>query len=124
MVWDLSVDSTVCRAHQHATGSRKQGELQKDTLGGIFAGPRDHGLGRSRGGFNIRLHLAVEQGQKPMPIVVTADWRGDSPRSNRCWLTSACPASVGAGLVAAPAAYGPTRHTPPAGTGGCGINRF
>ncbi|GAA4572274.1 IS5 family transposase [Planotetraspora kaengkrachanensis] len=40
----------------------------------------DHGLGRSRGGFTTKLHLAVEQGQKPMAIVVTAGQRGDSPQ--------------------------------------------
>ncbi|MFE9498248.1 IS5 family transposase [Streptomyces collinus] len=40
----------------------------------------DHGLGRSRGGFTTKLHLAVEQGQKPMSIVVTAGQRGDSPQ--------------------------------------------
>lgn len=38
------------------------------------------GLGRSRGGFTTKLHLAVEQGQKPMSIVVTAGQRGDSPQ--------------------------------------------
>ncbi|MDX3490344.1 IS5 family transposase [Streptomyces sp. ID05-18] len=27
IVWDLSVDSTVCRAHQHAAGARTQGDL-------------------------------------------------------------------------------------------------
>ncbi|MFI1386155.1 transposase [Embleya sp. NPDC020886] len=30
IVWDLSIDSTVCRAHQHAAGARKQGDLQKE----------------------------------------------------------------------------------------------
>ncbi|GAB7078145.1 hypothetical protein JCM18897A_60020 [Streptomyces sp. JCM 18897] len=29
IVWDLSVDSTVCRAHQHAAGARRQGNSQK-----------------------------------------------------------------------------------------------
>lgn len=38
------------------------------------------GLGRSRGGFTTKLHLAVEQGQKPMSILVTAGQRGDSPQ--------------------------------------------
>ncbi|MFJ2027469.1 IS5 family transposase [Streptomyces sp. NPDC087897] len=80
IVWDLSVDSTVCRAHQHAAGARKQGDLQKEPPGGIFTEPQDHGLGRSRGGFTTKLHLAVEQGQKPMSIVVTAGQRGDSPQ--------------------------------------------
>ncbi|PJM92760.1 IS5/IS1182 family transposase [Streptomyces sp. CB01373] len=79
IVRDLSVDSTVCRAHQHAAGARKQSDLQKEPPGGIFTEPRDHGLGRSRGGFTTKLHLAVEQGQKPMSIVVTAGQRGDSP---------------------------------------------
>lgn len=46
----------------------------------MFTEPRDHGLGRSRGGFTTKLHLAVEQGQKPMSIVVTAGQRGDSPQ--------------------------------------------
>jgi transposase len=80
ITWDLSVDSTVCRAHQHAAGARKQGDLQKEPPGGVFTEPVDHGLGRSRGGFTTKLHLAVEQGQKPMSIVVTAGQRGGSPQ--------------------------------------------
>ncbi|MET7275515.1 transposase [Streptomyces flaveolus] len=36
---DLSVDSTVCRAHQHAAGARKQGDLQKETPGGVVSEP-------------------------------------------------------------------------------------
>ncbi|MFB7553071.1 transposase [Streptomyces sp. NPDC056154] len=80
ITWDLSVDSTVCRAHQHAAGARKRGELQKEPPGGVFTEPRDHGLGRSRDGFTTKLHLAVEQGQKLMSIVITAGQRGDSPQ--------------------------------------------
>jgi putative transposase of IS4/5 family DUF4096/DDE family transposase len=80
ITWDLSVDSTVCRAHQHAAGARRQGGLQKEPPGGVFAEPGDHGLGRSRGGFTTKVHLAVEQGQKPMSIVITAGQRGDSPQ--------------------------------------------
>ncbi|MFJ9569229.1 IS5 family transposase [Streptomyces bacillaris] len=80
ITWDLSVDSTVCRAHQHAAGACKQGDLQKEPPGGTSTEPVDHGLGRSRGGFTTKLHLAVEQGQKPMSIVVTAGQRGDSPQ--------------------------------------------
>ncbi|GGL68589.1 DDE transposase [Streptomyces anthocyanicus] len=80
VTWDLNVDSTVCRAHQHAAGARRQGELQKEPPGGMFIEPGDHGLGRSRGGFTTKLHLAVEQGQKPMSIVITAGQRGDSPQ--------------------------------------------
>ncbi|MEU0940937.1 IS5 family transposase [Embleya sp. NPDC005971] len=80
IVWDLSIDSTVCRAHQHAAGARKQGDLQKEPPGGVVIERRDHGLGHSRGGFTTKLHLAVEQGRKPLSIVVTAELRGDSPQ--------------------------------------------
>nr|WP_244950259.1 transposase [Streptomyces griseofuscus] len=44
------------------------------------AEPADHGLGRSRGGLTTKLHLAVEQRQKPMSIVIAAGQRGDSPQ--------------------------------------------
>lgn len=37
ITWDLNVDSTVCRAHQHAAGARKQGDLQKEPPGGVFS---------------------------------------------------------------------------------------
>jgi transposase len=42
--------------------------------------PDDHGLGRSRGGLTTKIHLAVEHGQKPLSLVVTAGQRGDSPQ--------------------------------------------
>ncbi|WP_369989610.1 IS5 family transposase [Streptosporangium sp. 'caverna'] len=79
ITWDINVDSTVCRAHQHAAGARKR-ETQKEPPGGGATEPDDHGLGRSRGGLTTKLHLAVEQGQKPMSIVITAGQRGDSPQ--------------------------------------------
>ncbi|MBT2457405.1 IS5 family transposase [Streptomyces sp. ISL-86] len=78
ITWDLSVDSTVCRAHQHAAGARKK-DLQKEPPGGLVAEPDDHGLGRSRGGLTTKIHLATEQGQKPMSLLVTAGHRHDSP---------------------------------------------
>jgi hypothetical protein len=42
--------------------------------------PTDHGLGRSRGGLTSKVHLAVEQGQKMLALVITAGQRGDSPQ--------------------------------------------
>ena len=42
--------------------------------------PADHGLGRSRGGLTTKFHLACEQRQKPLAILVTAGQRGDSPQ--------------------------------------------
>ncbi|MDV9169367.1 IS5 family transposase [Streptomyces sp. W16] len=79
ITWDLNVDSTVCRAHQHAAGARKRGTCRRSRPAVSQSSP-DHGLGRSRGGLTSKLHLAVEQGQKPMSIVITAGQRGDSPQ--------------------------------------------
>jgi transposase len=46
----------------------------------VAAEPADHGLGRSRGGLSTKIHLACEQGQKPLSILITAGQRGDSPQ--------------------------------------------
>jgi len=80
ITWDVSVDSTVARAHQHAAGARRRGELQAEPPGGVTSEPDDHGLGRSRGGLTTKVHLACEQGRKPLAIVITAGQRGDSPQ--------------------------------------------
>ncbi|MFI8978047.1 IS5 family transposase [Nocardia asteroides] len=68
--WRVSVDSTVVRAHQHAAGARA----------GAGGEPADHALGRSRGGWTTKLHLACEQGLKPLAIRLTAGQAGDSPQ--------------------------------------------
>jgi transposase len=78
--WDVSIDSTIARAHQHAAGARKDGAAQLEPPGGIVEEPADHGLGRSRGGWTTKVHLACEQGQKVLAIVVTAGQRCDSPQ--------------------------------------------
>lgn len=80
ITWEVNVDSTVCRAHQHAAGARRDGAGQKEPPGGTRTEPEDHGLGRSRGGFTTKIHLACEQGQKPLSLLVTAGQRGDSPQ--------------------------------------------
>jgi len=42
--------------------------------------PNDHALGRSRGGLSTKLHLACEQGQRPLSMLVTAGQAGNSPQ--------------------------------------------
>ncbi|MEU0405310.1 IS5 family transposase [Streptomyces sp. NPDC006197] len=80
ITWDLNVDSTVCRDRQHAAGARKRGTCERNRRAASPPSRNDHGFGRSRGGLTTKLHLATEQGQKPMSIVVTAGQRGDSPQ--------------------------------------------
>ena len=83
ITWDVSVDSTIARAHQHAAGARTQPELQKEPPGGVEDEPADHALGRSRGGWTTKLHLACEQGRKPLSMLLTGGQRGDSPQFTR-----------------------------------------
>ncbi|WP_099053112.1 IS5 family transposase [Streptomyces griseochromogenes] len=70
--WTVSVDSTVCRAHQHAAGARKRGLPDR-------AEPGDHGLGRSRGGLSTKVHLASDSYARPLALHVTAGQAGDAP---------------------------------------------
>jgi transposase len=80
ITWDVSVDSTIARAHQHAAGARRQPQAQTEPPGGVRVEPDDHALGRSRGGLTTKLHLACEQGHKPLSMLLTAGQRGDSPQ--------------------------------------------
>jgi transposase len=81
ITWEVSVDSTIARAHQHAAGARPDGYRQKEPPGGIGGvEPDDHALGRSRGGWTTKLHLACEQGRKMLALVLTGGQHGDSPQ--------------------------------------------
>jgi transposase len=81
ITWDVSVDSTIARAHQHAAGARTRPDLQVEPPDGPDrVEPADHALGRSRGGWTTKLHLACEQGRKVLSVVVTGGQRGDSPQ--------------------------------------------
>jgi transposase len=81
ITWDVSVDSTIARAHQHAAGARRRGDAQVEPPAGVGpAEPADHGLGRSRGGWTSKLHVACEQGRNVLAFVVTGGQRGDSPQ--------------------------------------------
>ncbi|WP_411978014.1 IS5 family transposase [Streptomyces phaeochromogenes] len=93
--WDIAVDSTIVRAHQHAAGARtdpppgpcvKRGRRRRTPdrsptaeparpPGGGGAGGED--LGRSRGGFTSKLHLSADGRCRPLPLVVTPGQRAD-----------------------------------------------
>ncbi|WP_455772576.1 IS5 family transposase [Streptomyces olivaceus] len=92
--WDVSVDSTIVRAHQHAAGARidpppapaskgaEGGTTGRDPVaepgcppGGGGAG--GEGLGRSRGGFTSKLHLTADGRCRPLSLILTAGQRAD-----------------------------------------------
>lgn len=65
---DLSLvflDSTVVRAHQHAAGARKE------------SGPQ--ALGRSRGGFSTKVHVAAADEAHALGVMLTPGQSGDAP---------------------------------------------
>lgn len=72
--WDVSVDSTINRAHQHAAGARK------DSAQRVAGEPADHALGRSRGGLTTKIHAAAEAHRGLLAHLVTAGQDGDSPQ--------------------------------------------
>lgn len=80
ITWDIGVDSTIARAHQHAAGARREGHRQAEPPGGVQTEPDDHALGRSRGGWGTKIHLACEQARKTLALILTAGHRGDSPQ--------------------------------------------
>ncbi|RMI27636.1 IS5 family transposase [Nocardia stercoris] len=80
IVWRVSVDSTIARAHKHAAGARHYGDRQAEPPGGVDVEPADHALGRSRGGWTTKTHLACEQGRKVLSMLVTAGQRADCPQ--------------------------------------------
>ncbi|WP_222107288.1 IS5 family transposase [[Actinomadura] parvosata] len=80
ITWDVSVDSTVARAHQHAAGARRDGGRAAE--GTTWRGSQGTGrswAGRSRDGLSTKIHLASNRG-KPLSVVVTAGQRGDCPQ--------------------------------------------
>ncbi|PAQ12495.1 IS5 family transposase [Mesorhizobium temperatum] len=81
----LIVDSTIIRAHQHASGAKK--------------GSEDQALGCSRGGLSTKIHMAVRGLGCPVRFILTAGQRGDCPQAYT--LIEGLPAKV----VMADAAY-------------------
>jgi transposase len=78
ITWDVSVDSTITRVHQHAAGARRT--HQREPAGGVHTEPDDHAVGRSRGGWTTKIHLACDQGLTPLSMLLTAGHHGDSPQ--------------------------------------------
>ncbi|MGO2069702.1 IS5 family transposase [Glutamicibacter arilaitensis] len=76
--WSVSVDSTIARAHQHATNTtRLTGAGSNYTIPAVE--PPDHGIGRSRGGLSTKIHQLVDDNGLPLVTLITPGQAGDSP---------------------------------------------
>ena len=73
IVWQVSVDSTTCRAHVHAAGARKDAHLR------VNGEPADHALGTSRGGWSTKVHAAVDARCGMLTYLLTPGQAADSP---------------------------------------------
>jgi transposase len=77
--WEVSADSTVVRAHQHAADARK--ELGPWGRKRERLSAPDEALGRSRGGFSTKVHLACDGHGRPLSVLVTAGQRTRCPEA-------------------------------------------
>lgn len=71
--WQLSVDSTTSRAHVHAAGARR------DSVNLVAGEPDHHALGRSRGGWSTKTHVAIDAARGVLSFRLTPGQAGDSP---------------------------------------------
>ncbi|WP_443052431.1 IS5 family transposase [Streptomyces sp. JV176] len=79
--WAVNVDSTTCRAHQHAAGARHSPPADHPEKGGgarVDAEGRE-ALGRSRDGLTSKVHLLADDRCRPLVWLTSPGQRGDSP---------------------------------------------
>ncbi|WP_420803252.1 IS5 family transposase [Streptomyces spiramyceticus] len=99
--WNINVDSTVARAHQHAAGAPRSaapaepfkrgtpkasaaavahGDAARPPGGG---GAPGEALGRSRGGLTTKIHIAAEGHCRPLSLLITPGQRADCTQFER-----------------------------------------
>lgn len=90
--WNVSVDSSIVRAHQHSATAKRSAREDRTVLvehtGAVSNDknprccrdePGDHALGRSRGGLSTKIHAAVDGRGRPLAILLTPGQAGDAP---------------------------------------------
>ncbi|MGW6015950.1 IS5 family transposase [Streptomyces sp. NPDC055210] len=79
--WAVNIDSTSCRAHQHAAGARHRPAPRLSRKGGGARVETDgrEALGRSRGGVTTKVHLLADDRARPLTWLTSPGQRGDSP---------------------------------------------
>ncbi|MFR9774052.1 IS5 family transposase [Nocardia sp. SC052] len=76
--WPVSVESTIARAHQHATNiTRHPGAGSNYTNPHVE--PPDRAIGRSRRGLSTKVHQIVDGHGLPLVVLVSPGQSGDSP---------------------------------------------
>ncbi len=90
--WTVSVDSTIARAHRSTRpgpdgATRPRPPIRPEIKKGAqpkyknsWPEPDDHCLGRSRGGFTTKAHVAVDGAGRPLAVRLTGGQAGDNPQ--------------------------------------------
>ena len=80
--WNICVDGTINRAHQHATNTSRPG--QDTGVTSNYKNPNDgepepagHGIARSRDALTTKIHHGVDGRDRPLAIVITVGQRHD-----------------------------------------------
>jgi transposase len=76
--WSLSVDSTIARAHQHATNTTRHRGLDRITRIRSSSRPITASAG-PRGGLSTKIHQLVDGNELPLVTLITPGQAGDSP---------------------------------------------
>ncbi|MGW6361546.1 IS5 family transposase [Streptomyces sp. NPDC055092] len=77
----VSIDSTSCRAHQHAVGAPRHPRASRGArLCLLSIDPMKGWLGRSRGGLTSKIDLVGEGGRRPLAFLITLGQWGDAPQ--------------------------------------------
>ncbi|CAL9335022.1 hypothetical protein SUDANB9_00150 [Streptomyces sp. enrichment culture] len=117
ITWEVNVDSTICRAHQHAAGARRDGQAQNEPPGGTAPNPRTMAWAGPGEASPRRSTWPASKGKgrcpcwSPLVSVVTVL---SSPPS---WMPSGCPAPDRAVPVSVRCGCGATWRIRPAPTG-------
>lgn len=83
ITWEVNVDSTICRAHQHAAGARRDGQAQNEPPGGTAPNPRTMAWAGPGEASPRRSTWPASKSKGRCPCwspLVTAGQRGDSPQ--------------------------------------------
>ncbi|WP_373875839.1 IS5 family transposase [Arthrobacter mangrovi] len=76
--WTVSVDSTINRAHQHATNLPRATGGRRELQETVCEEPDDHAVGRSRGGLSTKIHHACDGKGRPLAFIIGPGQGSDS----------------------------------------------
>ena len=111
ITWDVSVDTTIARAHQHAAGARKGGISRPSRRAGSSPNRPITPWGAPGVGGQPSCTWRVSKGKSRCPSWSRRASGATAPSLRRCWNGSGCPELVVDGPAPGPTGCWPTRRT-------------